>query len=219
MAAVPLKEGMSAQQLRAAAVASKDTNQARRLAALAAVRDGLSRKAAAQIGGMDRQSLRDWVHAYNAHGIDGLVDDISPGRPPKLSAAQKAEIKSLVEKGPDAEKDGIVRWRRIDLVRIAKDPFRCAVDEDTMGRVLRELGFAHISVRPRHPKQEDGAIAGFKKNSREAWGDAEGRRARHGRRDLVPGRDAPRPEERLRASMGATRSRPRQPVDQRYESV
>lgn len=166
MAAVPLKEGMSARQFRAAAAASKDANQARRLLALAAVRDGLSRKAAAEIGGMDRQTLRDWVHAYNDRGIDGLVNDTSPGRPPKLSAEQKAAIKLLVATGPDAEKDGIVRWRRIDLVRIAKDRFGVAVDEDTMGRVLRELGFSHISGRPKHPEQEDGAVAGFKKNSR-----------------------------------------------------
>jgi transposase len=170
MAAVPLKEGMSAQEFRAAAAASKDANQARRLLALAAVRDGLSRKAAAQIGGMDRQTLRDWVHAYNAHGIDGLVNDTSPGRPPKLSAEQKAEIKSLVEKGPNGEKDGIVRWRRIDLVRIAKNRFGVEVDEDTMGRVLRQLGFSYISARPRHPKPKDDAIADFKKNFKRSSG-------------------------------------------------
>ena len=76
-----------------------------------------------------------------------------------------AEIKALVQKGPDFAKDGVVRWRRTDLARIAKERFNVTVDEDTMGRVLRRLGFSHISVRPKHPKQKDGAIADFKKNS------------------------------------------------------
>ena len=165
MAAVPLKEGMSAQDFRAAAAACDDANQARRLLALAAIGDGMSRAVAARIGGMDRQTLRDWVHAFNDGGVDGLVNDTSPGRPCKLSAEQKAEIKALVEKGPDFEKDGIVRWRCIDLARIAKERFGIAVDEDTIGRLLRRLGFSHISVRPKHPKQKDGAIETFKKTS------------------------------------------------------
>lgn len=166
MGAVPLRDGVSAGEFRAAARASKDANQARRLLALAAIRDGMSREEAARIGGMDRQTLRDWVHAFNKDGAGGLINAKSPGRPSKLSAAQKAEIKALAEQGPDFEKDGVVRWRRIDLARIAKDRFGVTVDEDTIGRVLRELGFSHISARPQYPDQEEGAIEAFKKTSR-----------------------------------------------------
>jgi len=167
--AVPLKEDLNAAQLRAAAAAAKDANQARRLLALAAVRDGMSRTAAARIGGMDRQTLRDWVHAYNERGLDGLINKPLPGRPPKLSAQHKAEIGKLVEVGPDIEKDGLVRWRRADLAGIAKQRFGVTVDEDTMGRVLRELGFSHVSARPRHPKQDTDAIESFKKTSQHRW--------------------------------------------------
>ena len=81
MVAVPLKEGMSAKELRQAAAASGDANQARRLLALAAIRDGMSRQIAARIGGMDRQTLRDWVHAFNKCGLEGLINETSQGRP------------------------------------------------------------------------------------------------------------------------------------------
>jgi len=162
---VPLRDGLSASEFRAAAAAAKDANQARRLLALAAVRDGLSREAAAKAGGMDRQTLRDWVHAYNEHGIDGLINKPPPGRPAKLSPGQKAEIGELVKAGPDIEKDGLVRWRLADLARITKERFGVSVDEDTMGRILHELGFSRISARPQHPGQGDGAIADFKKTS------------------------------------------------------
>ena len=162
---VELKEGMSAEQFRVEAATAKDANQARRLLALAAIRDGKNRTEAARIGGMDRQTLRDWVHAFNNHGIDGLINKTPPGRPCKLSAEQKAEIAKLAEAGPDFEKDGLVRWRRVDLARIAKTRFGVTVDEDTIGRVLREQGFSHISARPQHPEQDAEKIENFKKNS------------------------------------------------------
>ena len=164
-AQVHLKDDLTAAELRAAAVAAKDANQARRLLALAAVRDGRSRSEAAQAGGMDRQTLRDWVHAYNEGGVAALVNATSPGRPSKLRAEHRAEIKRLVEAGPDVATDGLVRWRRIDLCLKIKDKFGVVVDPDTMGRVLHDIGFSHISARPKHPEQKETAIEDFKKNS------------------------------------------------------
>ena len=38
------------------------------------VLDGHPRQLAAQAGGMDRQTLRDWVCRYNARGMEGLRD-------------------------------------------------------------------------------------------------------------------------------------------------
>ena len=68
-AAVRMREDYSAEALRSLAKRSKDANQSRRLLSLAAVRDGMDRGAAARIGGMDRQTLRDWVHRFNAAGL------------------------------------------------------------------------------------------------------------------------------------------------------
>ena len=162
---IALKGELSSAEFRTAAKAATDAPQARRLLALAAIRDGKTRLEAARIGGMDRQTLVDWVHAYNNRGIDGLINRASPGRPSKLTDEQKAELKALVEEGPDPDKDGLVRWRRIDLARIAKDRFGVSVHADTIGRMLHELGFSHISARPRHPEQKEDAIATFKKRS------------------------------------------------------
>jgi transposase len=47
------------------AAAAKNANQSRRLFALAAVLDGMNRTDAARVGGMDHQTLRDWVHRFN----------------------------------------------------------------------------------------------------------------------------------------------------------
>ena len=67
----------------------KDAAQARRLLAIAAVLDGASREEAAKIGGMDRQTLRDWVIRFNEQGPDGLINKSSPGAPGKLTKSTR----------------------------------------------------------------------------------------------------------------------------------
>lgn len=86
----------SAAELRSIAGRCRDAAQVRRLLALASVLDSRPRGEAAAQNGMDRQTLRDWVHRYNAEGIDGLKSHTSPGRAPALTDAQMAALKALV---------------------------------------------------------------------------------------------------------------------------
>ena len=164
--AVNLREDYSASELRRLAAATRNVNQSRRLLSLAAVVDGMNRTEAARIGGMDRQTLRDWVHRFNTHGPDGLRDGWSKGPEPRLSKEQRAEIAELVETGPDRAVHGVVRWRRIDLQRVILERFGIAYHERTVGKILKTLGFSHISARPRHPAQDQRTIEAFKKTFR-----------------------------------------------------
>ena len=153
-AAVKLRTDYSAHELRRLAAATKHANQSRRLLSLAAVLDGMNRAQAARIGGMDRQTLRDWVHRFNEYGPEGLKDTWSKGHPPRLSPEQRAELVHLVEAGPDRARDGVVRWRRVDLQRVIVERFGVAYHERTVGKILDGLGFRRISARPRHPAQD-----------------------------------------------------------------
>ena len=164
-----MREDFSTAELRLLAKRAEDPNQTRRLLALAALRDGSSRKAAAEISAMDRQTLRDWVYRFNEKGPGGLINLKAPGPTPKLSLERKQELKRIVEAGPDPNKDGVVRWRCVDLRRIIKERFDVDLDEVSIGRVLKELGFAHVSPRPRHPKQDPQEIETFKKTSLRRW--------------------------------------------------
>src|SRR5215813_6908434 len=152
--AVRLREDYSAEALRALACRSKDVNQSRRLLSLAAVRDGMDRGSAAKIGGMDRQTLRDWVHRFNASGPDGLLNNWTEGPKPRLSDEQMAELAQIVETGPDRESDGVVLWRRIDLKRVIAEKFGVDFHPRYVGKLLHRLGFSHMSARPRHPAQD-----------------------------------------------------------------
>ncbi len=160
--AVGLRTDFSAVELRRLASASKDANQSRRLLSLAAVLDGMKRAEAAKIGGMDRQTLRDWVHRFNEHGADGLKDHRYQGPAPRLSAEQRAQFCQLVETGPDWTRHGVVRWRRVDLQKVIADEFGVEYHERYVGKLFKQLGFSHISARPRHPMQDGETIEAFK---------------------------------------------------------
>ena len=164
--ALTLRTDFSASELRRLAKRSKDNRQSRRLLSLAAVLDGMNRTDAARIGGMDRQTLRDWVHRFNQLGPDGLLDRHAGGVEPRLSAERKAELAALVEAGPDRASDGVVRWRRVDLQRVIKERFDIDFHERYVGTILKQLGFAHMSARPRHPGQNVEIIEAFKKTSK-----------------------------------------------------
>ena len=86
-----ITRGLFGEEVRALARRSKDVNQNRRLLSLAAVRDGMDRGGAAKIGGMDCQTLGDWVDRFNGSGPEGLFDSWTEGPKPRLSAEQMAE--------------------------------------------------------------------------------------------------------------------------------
>ena len=169
MPAISLRADWDAERVRDAARRAVDAGQARRLLAIAAVYDGMSRASAATLGGMDRQTLRDWVHRFNADGPAGLVDRKAPGAAPRLTREQEAEIVALVEAGPEPATDGVVRWRCLDLKALIRRRFGIDYHERTIGKLLRRLGFTHISQRPRHHAQDPGDIATFKKSFPSAW--------------------------------------------------
>src|SRR6202165_1727629 len=147
--AIVVRADFSSQELRRLARRVKDAGQARRLLGIAAVLDGASREEAAKIGGMDRQTLRDWVIRFNEQGPEGLINKPSPGAPGKLTDEHRAFLARLIEEGPIPAIHGVVRWRACDLIMQLHEEFGLSVSDDTVYRALRELGFSHVSARPK----------------------------------------------------------------------
>jgi transposase len=155
---------LSAAELRRAAVRSGG-RVACRLLAVALVLEGASRKDAASACGMDRQTLCDWLHRYNADGIAGLSDRRRSGRPPALLPAQMSEVRELVLAGPNLARDGVVRWRCVDLRAAISKRYAVTMHERTVGKLLRRLGMTRLQPRPYHPKRDVEAQEAFKKTS------------------------------------------------------
>jgi len=108
--AIAVTRDFTSEEVRQLAKRAKDAAQARRLLAMVAVLDGASRQDAAKAGGMDRQTLRDWVIRFNEKGPDGLVNIPSPGVPPKLDNRHKAFLARLLACERQAE--GLQAGRR-----------------------------------------------------------------------------------------------------------
>ena len=136
-----------------------------RILAIAHVLDGASRADAAASCGMDRQTLRDWVHRFNAQGIEGLANKAIPGRSPALSEGQMAQLREIVLQGPDLARDGVVRWRCCDLQDVIAERFGVNVHERTVGKLLRRLRLTRLQPRPHNPKRDEVAQEVFKKTS------------------------------------------------------
>lgn len=165
MAVVIIRMENSAADLRGLAVKSRDAAQGRRLLAIAMVLEGSSREDAARQAGMDRQTLRDWVHRYNELGVEGLVSRRAPGPAARLTAAQMQEFRTLVIAGPDPAVHHVVRWRCADLRDEVARRFGVTVQERAIGKWLRKLGLTRLQPRPYHPKKDPAAEEAFKKTS------------------------------------------------------
>ncbi len=167
--AIALRGDYDGPGLRRLAKAAKDAGQSRRLLALAEIYDGGARSDAAQMSGVGLQVIRDWLLRLNADGPDGLIDRKASGPAPKLDDAQRQALGRVVENGPIPAIHGVVRWRLKDLAQWVLEEFRISLDETTVSRELKALGFVKISARPRHYAQNELAIETFKKKFPPRW--------------------------------------------------
>ncbi len=164
-AAVQLRRDYDGNRLRREAKRSADAAQTRRLLALALIYDGGSRTAAAKIGGVGLQTVRDWVLTFNIEGPSGLVNGKAPGATPRLNGEQRGALLKILESGPIPAVHGVVRWRLIDLAQWVWEEFGVIVSKQTLSRELRAAGYRKLSARPRHYAQNAEAMVAFKKTS------------------------------------------------------
>ena len=157
------REGLDGAGFRREASRCTDGAAARRMLALAQVMDGASRGEAARLVGMDRQTLRDWVHRYNSEGLAGLRDRPHPGPSTRLTPEQLAELAAIVEAGPNPDKYKVIRWRRVDLQAVIEELFNVKLHERSVGKILQKLDFRKMTVRPQHPKSKPEVQEEFKK--------------------------------------------------------
>ena len=165
--AIEVRKDITAAVLRKKARGEKDGLVASRLLGIANILDGMDRDGAARTAGMTRQTLRDWVHRYNGEGIEGLRNR-PKGHPPRsLTSEQEREIDALVSHPPKDK--ALVRWRCVDVKAEIEQRFGVVLHENSVGNLLRRLGFRRLSVRPLHPEGDLEAQAAFKKTLPPAW--------------------------------------------------
>lgn len=158
MSVLEIRRDRTPTALRKLAKSQGNARVARRILAIAGALDGMSRQAAAEAAGMDRQTLRDWVIRYNEHGIDGLADRWNGGRPATFDADEQAELMRIVLAGPDTETSGLSAFALEDLAGICEQRFGKRMHPWSLGRLLKRLGFSRQKTRPSHPQKNPAAF-------------------------------------------------------------
>jgi len=162
-APLPIRKDRNPAGLRRLARRERDGRVSARLLALANALDGLPREEAARLAGMTGQTLGDWVHRYNAEGVEGLRERPRPGRPCALGEGQQAALKALVLRGPDLGRDGCVAWRARDLCAPVEGRYGVRYGESGMLKLLKGLDLSWQKTRPIHPEADRRAQERFKK--------------------------------------------------------
>ena len=73
MPALVIRDDIGSEELRRRARRERDGRVSARLIAIANALEGMDRASAARLAGMDRQTLSDGVHRYNAKGLPGCA--------------------------------------------------------------------------------------------------------------------------------------------------
>ena len=158
---LPIRDDVSAAELRRLARREKDRAAAARMQAIAGALEGLSRAGAARLAGMERQALRDAVLRHNAEGLAGLHDRPRPGRRPRLNEEQRAAPRQVVLDGPEVEVAGLSAWILAELCREVEERWGVSYHPGHMSKLMRRLGLSRQKARPSHPKADAAAREAF----------------------------------------------------------
>lgn len=120
----------------------EDLDMCLRIQALLLVSQGNRERDVAQIMGVGRRTLQDWIHRYRAKGIPGLAKGPFKGAKPRLTDEQKAELSRIIAAGPmEAGLDTGV-WTTPIIVKLVRDLFGVSYHPDHMGKILHRLRFS-----------------------------------------------------------------------------
>ena len=171
------------------------------------VLEGADRTTAARAAAWSGRRCGTGCTATTRTGSPGCADRPRSGRKPRLTPEQLAELKEVVEAGPD-----LARGRRGPLAarrpegRRSRTASAVALSERSVGRMLSGRGYVRLSARPQHPGGRSRGPRDVQKNFAAAVAAAlPERRAGQAGRDLVPRRSARRPARHVDPGLGEAR--------------
>ena len=132
---------LTAQDLHIASSKTKDAKAARRMLSITLVLKEMDRKTAAESGGMDRQTLWDWVLRYNSEGFDGLTDRQDCGAASRSwTRGRRRAWRNGYATASIRKKDGVVRWHCVVLQKRIEKEFKVIMHERMVGKQLAGSG-------------------------------------------------------------------------------
>jgi transposase len=114
-----------------------------RFTAVQMYENGISAEEVAQILGVSRSSVFDWVDKYQEGGLAAISTKFASGRPTTLDDAEMIRLYTMIEgKDPRAQGFGMALWTRALIRDLIKRTFGKDVSLVTVGRILTKLGMS-----------------------------------------------------------------------------
>ncbi len=127
---------------------SQDSRYDHRLHGVLLVAQGMTCPDAAGLLGDAPRSVENWVRRFEAEGLAGLQEGERPGRPPRLSARQLAEVDAILRKPPrEAGMSGNL-WDGKTLAAWIKRQHGIRLGVRQCQRLFRQFGFRLRKPRP-----------------------------------------------------------------------
>jgi transposase len=137
------------QRLRRQLVETADARLLRRTLAVLEYDFGRSAADIARMLGVTRQSVYNWIEAYNeAHDPQALQDQAGRGRHPLLDEDQQHLLEALLTASPQELGYPHTSWTMPLLGEVLEIATGCRVSDDTLRRALHRLDF--VWKRPRY---------------------------------------------------------------------
>jgi len=136
------------------AKACKDLDMCLRIQGLLLVHRGNTESMAADLIGVGRRTLQDWIRRYRQRGISGLVKGPYHGGRSRLTEDQKAELSGIIAAGPEKAGFDTGVWIAPMVVKLVKDLYGVSYSASQIGRILHELRFS-LQYPTRKPSKAD----------------------------------------------------------------
>lgn len=112
---------------------------------------GLSRchdvEAVAAVLGLRVETVTEWVRCFLIYGPKGLAVKTSPGRPPKLTKAQRHDLGQMIDAGPAAAGYSGACWRSPMIQDLILKRFGVLYNVHYISQLLHNLGFSFQKAR------------------------------------------------------------------------
>ena len=85
--------------------------------------------------------VSQWLHDYEEHGYEGLLEGYRSGRCPRLSERQQTELADIVDSGPVAYGFLSGVWTSPMVARVIEEEFAVAYHPGHVRKILHQIGF------------------------------------------------------------------------------
>jgi transposase len=124
------------------AKAQKDLDMCLRIQGLRLVHRGFREADAADVIGVGRRTLQDWIHRYRIRGISGLAKGPYSGGKSKLTQEQKSDLARIIAEGPEESGFDTGVWIAPMVVKLVKDRYGVCYSSSQISRILHDLKFS-----------------------------------------------------------------------------